>query len=71
MPPAAIGKGIVRRFVAERASRVVVDIQDEPGLEFARELGPDVAYGRADGAVEADVAAVMELAVELFGRQTS
>ena len=61
----------MRRFVAERASRVVVDIQDEPGLEFARELGPDVAYGRADGAVEADVAAVMELAVELFGRQTS
>lgn len=66
-----IGKGIARRFVAERASRVVVDIQDELGLEFARELGPDVAYAHADGAVEDDLAGVMELAVERFGRQTS
>ena len=66
-----IGKGIVRRFVAEAASCVVVDIQDEPGLEFAHELGPDVAYPHADAAVEDDVAGAMELAVELFGRQTS
>ena len=29
-----IGKGIARRFVAEGARSVVVDIQDEPGLEF-------------------------------------
>jgi NAD(P)-dependent dehydrogenase (short-subunit alcohol dehydrogenase family) len=29
-----IGKGIARRFVAEGARCVVVDIQDEPGLEF-------------------------------------
>jgi NAD(P)-dependent dehydrogenase (short-subunit alcohol dehydrogenase family) len=29
-----IGKGTARRFVAERARCVVVDIQDESGLEF-------------------------------------
>ena len=38
-----IGKGTARRFVAEGARCVVVDIQDEPGLEFAHELSPDVA----------------------------
>src|SRR5262249_36174686 len=64
-----IGKGIARRFVAEGARCVVVDIQEEPGLEFARELGPEVAtYTHADVAVEADVAAAIDLAVERFGR---
>ena len=29
-----MGKGIARRFVAEGARCVIVDIQDEPGLEF-------------------------------------
>src|SRR4029077_20236655 len=38
-----IGEGIARRFVAERARCVVIDIQHEPGLEFAHELSPDMA----------------------------
>ena len=64
-----IGKGIARRFVAEGARCVVVDIQDEPGLEFARELGPEAAvYTHADVAVENDVAAAVDLAVGRFGR---
>ena len=64
-----IGKGIARRFVAEGARCVVVDIQDEPGLAFAGELGSEVAtYAHADVAVEDDVAAAMDLAVERFGR---
>ena len=64
-----IGKGTARRFVAEGACCAVVDIQDEPGLEFARELGPEVtAYTHTEVAVEDDVAAAIDLAVERFGR---
>ena len=63
-----IGKGIARRFVAEGGCRAVVDIQDEPGLEFARELGPESAYTHTEVAVEDDVAAAIDLAVERFGR---
>ncbi len=64
-----IGRGIARRFVEEGAHCLLVDIQDEPGRELARELGKDaVAYVHADVAVEHDVAAAIDLAVERFGR---
>jgi NAD(P)-dependent dehydrogenase (short-subunit alcohol dehydrogenase family) len=64
-----IGRGIARRFVEEGARCLLVDIQDEPGRELARELGKDaVAYVHADVAVEDDVPAAMHLAVERFGR---
>jgi NAD(P)-dependent dehydrogenase (short-subunit alcohol dehydrogenase family) len=50
-----IGQGIARRFVGEGSRCVVVDIQDEPGLEFVRELGSEVAvYTHADAAMEDD-----------------
>jgi NAD(P)-dependent dehydrogenase (short-subunit alcohol dehydrogenase family) len=47
-----IGKGIARRFVAERARSVVVDIQDEPGLEFG--INGAVLVVDADGEVVGD-----------------
>jgi NAD(P)-dependent dehydrogenase (short-subunit alcohol dehydrogenase family) len=50
-----IGRGIARRFVEEGARCLLVDIQDEPGRELARELGKDaVACVHADVAVEDD-----------------
>jgi NAD(P)-dependent dehydrogenase (short-subunit alcohol dehydrogenase family) len=64
-----IGEGIARRFVAEGGCCAVVDIRDEPGLGFARELGPEVtAYPHTEVAVEDDVAEPIDLAVERFGR---
>ena len=64
-----IGRGIARRFVEEGARCLLIDIQDEPGRELARELGKDAAaYTHADVAVEDDVAAAIDLAVERFGR---
>ena len=47
-----IGKGIARRFVAEGARSVVVDIQDEPGLEFG--VNGAVLVVDADGEVVGD-----------------
>jgi NAD(P)-dependent dehydrogenase (short-subunit alcohol dehydrogenase family) len=47
-----IGKGIARRFVAERARCVVVDIQDGPGLEFG--VNGAVLVVDADGEVVGD-----------------
>jgi NAD(P)-dependent dehydrogenase (short-subunit alcohol dehydrogenase family) len=64
-----IGKGIARRFVAEGGCCAVVDVQDEPGLEFARELAPKMtADTHTEVAVEDDVAAAIDLAVERFRR---
>ncbi len=61
------GEGIARKFAAEGA-RIVVADRDGAGAErVARSLG-DVAIGvRADVTVGADVAAMVERALERFG----
>ena len=63
-----IGAGTVRRFVAEGARCVIADVQDEPGHALAAELGDSARYLHADVAVEADVANLVDAAVEHFGR---
>lgn len=63
-----IGEGTVRRLVAEGARVVVADVQDERGAALVSELGESTVFCHCDVAVEADVAAAVDLAVDRFGR---
>ncbi len=63
-----IGKGIVRAFVKEGATVLVVDINDEAGDALAIELGEAVRYLGADISVESNSAAIVAAAVETFGQ---
>jgi NAD(P)-dependent dehydrogenase (short-subunit alcohol dehydrogenase family) len=63
-----IGAGTVRRFVEAGAQVVIADIQDELGRALAAELGSAVIYQRTDVSSEADVRAMVDLAVSHFGR---
>jgi NAD(P)-dependent dehydrogenase (short-subunit alcohol dehydrogenase family) len=68
-----MGRDTARRFVAEGASVVVADINEANGakvLEEARAEGTAerVRYVRTDVAEEADVRAMIECAVDEFGR---
>jgi meso-butanediol dehydrogenase/(S,S)-butanediol dehydrogenase/diacetyl reductase len=63
-----IGEAIVRRLVAEGASVAVGDI-GEAGLDaLAREFGDRVATRRCDVTDEVDVAGLVALTLERFGR---
>lgn len=61
-----MGLATVRRFVGEGARVVVGDLQAEPGAALARELGPDVTFQLTDVSREADVAALVERAVDVL-----
>jgi NAD(P)-dependent dehydrogenase (short-subunit alcohol dehydrogenase family) len=63
-----IGEATVRLFVAEGASVVIADIQDERGRRVADELGARAAYVHTDVSREADVQAAVEATVERFGK---
>jgi NAD(P)-dependent dehydrogenase (short-subunit alcohol dehydrogenase family) len=63
-----IGAAITERFVDEGARCVLVDIQDDAGREAAARFGDSACYVHADVAVESDVAAAVDAAVERFGR---
>jgi NAD(P)-dependent dehydrogenase (short-subunit alcohol dehydrogenase family) len=63
-----IGAGIVRRFVQEGARVVFSDLLNEEGKRFEEELGKNVAFYRADAASASDSEALVEFAVERFGR---
>jgi NAD(P)-dependent dehydrogenase (short-subunit alcohol dehydrogenase family) len=63
-----IGEATVRLFVAEGASVVIADLQDERGRRVAAELGPRAAYVHADVSREADVQAAVAETERHFGR---
>jgi meso-butanediol dehydrogenase / (S,S)-butanediol dehydrogenase / diacetyl reductase len=64
-----IGAATARRFVAEGARVVLVDLDRDRGEELATELGADVAsFVAADVAVYDEVAAAVAHAVERHGR---
>jgi NAD(P)-dependent dehydrogenase (short-subunit alcohol dehydrogenase family) len=63
-----IGEATVRLFVAEGASVVIADIQDERGRRVAEELGARAAYVHADVSREPDVQAAVADTVRRFGR---
>ena len=63
-----IGAGIVRRFVSEGARVVFSDLLDEKGKSLEMELGKNVAFYQADATSPSDTEALMNFAVEHFGR---
>jgi NAD(P)-dependent dehydrogenase (short-subunit alcohol dehydrogenase family) len=63
-----IGAGIVRRFIAEGAQVVFSDLLNEKGKGLEEELGKKVAFYRADATSPSDAEALMNFAVERFGR---
>jgi len=63
-----IGVGIVRRFVQDGARVVFNDLLNEKGKALEEELGKNVAFYRADAACASDTEALVEFAVERFGR---
>jgi len=62
-----IGAATVRRFVAEGCRVVIGDIQRGPGEAFAAQFGDAAAFAVCDVTQEAQVAALVDLAVSRFG----
>jgi NAD(P)-dependent dehydrogenase (short-subunit alcohol dehydrogenase family) len=63
-----MGRGTVDLFVDEGARIVVADILDDKGALMEQEFGSSLAYAHCDVAIESDVKAAVDLAVERFGR---
>lgn len=62
-----IGRGIVRRFLAEGARVAVVDIDQDQGEKLLAELDGEVIFIAKDISVEANAAAIVAETVERFG----
>lgn len=63
-----MGAATVRCFVGEGARVVIADLQEDKGAEVAAECGDAALFVKTDVGVEADVEAMVALAVERFGR---
>jgi len=63
-----IGKASVELFVAEGAHVVFGDIQDDRGKALADKLGPNAIYLHTNVRKESEIKALIDLAVEKFGR---
>ena len=63
-----MGAATVRRFVAEGASVVIADLQDDKGEALAAECGDVATFVHTDVGVEDDVRAMIAAAVDGFGR---
>lgn len=63
-----MGAATVARFVAEGARVIAADLQQDKGEALAQELGSAVTFVAANVGVEADVAAMVNAAVDRFGR---
>jgi NAD(P)-dependent dehydrogenase (short-subunit alcohol dehydrogenase family) len=66
-----IGEGIVRRFVQEGAQVVFSGRSHEKGKTLEEELSPHVAFYRADAASASETEALINFAVERFGKLDS
>jgi NAD(P)-dependent dehydrogenase (short-subunit alcohol dehydrogenase family) len=62
-----IGLGVARRFLDEGARVVIADVDRGRGHELANELGPESAFRRTDVSDPAQVAQLLDFAVETFG----
>ncbi len=63
-----LGAATARRFVAEGASVIVSEVQEQRGTALVAELGPASRFVATDVTDEASVAAAVDLAVATFGR---
>jgi NAD(P)-dependent dehydrogenase (short-subunit alcohol dehydrogenase family) len=62
-----IGLGVARRFLDEGARVVIADVDRDRGEELTNELGPESAFRRTDVSDPAQVAQLLDFAVETFG----
>jgi NAD(P)-dependent dehydrogenase (short-subunit alcohol dehydrogenase family) len=62
-----IGRGTAERFVAEGASVVVADVNEERGLEVAAACGDKARFKQADVSEPEQVRELVDFAVETFG----
>lgn len=62
-----IGEAIARAFLAEEATIVLTDINDERGHQVAAQLGSDVTYQTLDVRVESDWIAAVEFVMQKYG----
>lgn len=62
-----MGANHARRFVAEGASVIMTDLQEEAGQALASELGDAARFVRQDVSSEADWDIVVQIAEEAFG----
>lgn len=63
-----IGEATARRFVEEGATVILAGRTTEKGEALAAELGERAIFQRADIMVEADIAALVDTAMDKFGR---
>ena len=63
-----IGEATARRFIAEGAAVVISGRNVTKGAALAAELGPRARFQAADVRREADIAALLDFAVQEFGR---
>lgn len=64
-----LGEAVVRRFVAQGAKVVIVDLNDERGSMLAAELGDMARFAKADVSNEADIGAAVQMAQGWGGLQ--
>jgi len=62
-----LGEAAVRRFAAQGANVVIIDLNAERGQALAQELGESARYVRADVSREEDMLQAVQTAVEAFG----
>ena len=63
-----IGAASAEKLLAHGAKVVIGDIQDGPGEAYAEKLGPNAIYRHCDVTKEDEVEALINAAVEHFGR---
>jgi NAD(P)-dependent dehydrogenase (short-subunit alcohol dehydrogenase family) len=63
-----IGEATAEVFAAEGAKVVIAGRSEEKGAEIAARLGENILYKRTDVMVEAEIKALIDFAVERFGR---
>lgn len=63
-----IGRATAEAFVAEGAKVVVGDLADEQGHDLESKHGGELTYRHTDVAVESEVEALVQTAIEKYGR---
>ena len=63
-----IGAATAEVFAGEGAKVIIAGRSEEKGAKLAEKLGGNVVYQRADVTVEADIKALVDLAMERFGK---
>lgn len=63
-----IGAATAEVFAAEGAKVIIAGRSEQKGSELARRLGENVIYQRTDVTIEADIKALIDLAVSRFGK---